>query len=210
MRLFRPPERRCSREAPAALKGTNVPRMTFNRKPRRNTIKPPVHSDHRSVPSSAEAGQPFLSEGSPFLESVRQLVARGIVANSTGSLLKSQIVSLVQNYSGELRYVTGQLPDLFLDLCDMMVTGSLARMPEPAFKVYLAVMLYSDTPEEDKLKDIESIKDMTGIHDVSELKQALSHLVDDGYIESPENPRALRSRPGVARRSEEADEVALK
>ncbi len=144
--------------------------------------------------------KPVPAQIDSFTEKMKMQIDIGILAHTPAMAFKTRVIELVQSYSADIAHLNEKPSELFLDLCDLLVSGKLSKMPDEIFKTYMVVMTYSCTPEKLRLKDWQSLKEMTGIADDAALDSALQRLKDDGYLESVEEPIVkMRPRAGKAK-----------
>lgn len=146
-----------------------------------------------------------------FAEDIRRILIEVRDTGVDGSELKSHVVARVQDYSFELSFSEGAISELFLELCDLMLDGRLARIPEDALRVYLTVLAYAETVEADLLQDFKTLAELTGLPDPSAVKAALMHLETEGYIGSPDDSSlpGKNLRPGKDREDEVSGESSV-
>lgn len=99
-------------------------------------------------------------------------------------ILRPKIIELLEWHSAELELLGEDASEIFLGVCDMMASGSLAKMDPDAFKVYLVLIAYKDTAQRNILRDSRSLSELTGIRDLSALGDALEKIRREGYIDS--------------------------
>lgn len=148
----------------------------------------------------APARKAGSDESDPFVESIRRILDEGRISRTEGSELKSLVVARVQDYSIELSFSGDAISELFLELCDLMLDGRLAKMPDDAFRVFLAVMAHTDTTVPDSPQAPETLAELTGITNPSAVEAALQHLRVEGYLQPPGAP----PRPAKGLRGTEA------
>jgi hypothetical protein len=123
-----------------------------------------------------------------FTKEIKAIMERGNVASLPGDKLKTLIVKKVQDYSAEIELLKEEIPDLFLNLTDLILSGRLSRMHPDVLKVYMALgILWSNSTGVSKAFGAE-LSELTGIKDEPILKRALDDLKALGYIDSPEKP----------------------
>lgn len=123
---------------------------------------------------------PFV-EGDPLRESVKRLIERGIMAQMPGGAFKRQVTMRLQSYLAELPFIVDEVSELFLVLYNLLITGKLARMPDDLFKVFLTIVAYSNAEMMEK-KDLEFLKEKTGIKEIATLERTLLELERKGYL----------------------------
>ncbi len=147
--------------------------------------------------SAASLAKPVESvplQMDPFIISMKRMIDLGILAHTSADVLKSKVIQQLRIYTGETNLLNEEVSGLFLDLCDLLLSGRLAKISSEVFKTYMVVMTYSCTSEKEKLKDMAALKKMAGIVDDNVLTFALERLKDDGYIDSTEEP-VVEKRP---------------
>jgi hypothetical protein len=123
-----------------------------------------------------------------FLDNIRKMLENGSIGKMPANLLKIQIVTQVQTYSGELPFIKGNISGTFLLLCDLMVSGRLSKMSPDAFKIYLVLMALQDEVIEACPIIQEELADLAGITDSLAVRSALEALKEEGYVESTDCP----------------------
>ncbi|MCE5242884.1 MAG: helix-turn-helix domain-containing protein [Desulfobacteraceae bacterium] len=141
-----------------------------------------------------------------FADDIRKILIEVRDTRVDGSELRSHVVARVQGYSFELSFSEGAISELFLELCDLMLDGRLARLPEDALRVYLAVLAYAEAVEADLHQDFETLAELTGLPGPSAVKAALLHLETEGYIGAPDDSSLPGKNPSRGNDSE--DEVS--
>lgn len=146
-----------------------------------------------------------------FAEDIRRILIEVRDTRVDASELKSHVVARVQDYSFELSFSEGAISELFLQLCDLMLDGRLARIPDDALRVYLAVLAYAETVEADLLQDFETLAELTGLSGPSAVKTALLHLETEGYISASDDssPPGKNLRPGEDSEDEISEESSF-
>ncbi len=130
----------------------------------------------------------------PFLAGIKKMIDSGDLARTPSVAFKAHIIEQVQSHSYDLSLLPVEVSDLFLDLCDLLLSGRLSKMSEESFKTYMVLMTYSGTPEKQRLRERNALKMMTGIDEEAILDEALKQLREDGYIESLDDP-IIKRRP---------------
>lgn len=132
----------------------------------------------------------------PFDDSFRNkilvLIRNGILANSSGTILKFEIKRLCQEYSFQLKDPDFPLSELFLTVTDMMLNGEISRLPDNACKVLIALLALEDSVVDDPKRTAAFLRKASGLNS-NELEDALQHLESSSYIISTERP-VLRKR----------------
>ncbi len=149
----------------------------------------------KSAPSAKTGKEENTIAVDSFFEKIKQMIDNGKIASMPGNKAKTEIVSTVQDYSGEIPFLPGEISKLFLNLCDLMLDGRIGRMPPDAFKVYLVISIYSYGIEPEQLAlDNTLLQKLTGISEESVLREAMETLENEGYIESSDDPSGRRTR----------------
>lgn len=157
--------------------------------------------------SDSSTVEPVAAKSDPFIENIKKMIDIGLVAREQATAIKSLVIKEVQNHSAEVARFNGDVSDLFLDLCDLMVSGKLSKMSDETFKAYIVVRTYSCTGEKNRLMNMSAIKEMTGIPEDSALADALQTLKNDGYIDSVEEPIVKKRLKPSKTRDEGAEKV---
>jgi hypothetical protein len=120
-----------------------------------------------------------------FSDQLIHLIDRGLMSSLSGGAFKDRVISLVQEYSR--RMAEGEpLSALFLGLCDFMLDGHLAKMPESALKIYIALNTH-DHLRKDK-SAVEIMAKMSGLS-MADVKQAIEYLRANGCFDTAEEMR---------------------
>jgi hypothetical protein len=126
--------------------------------------------------------------GDLFLSEMWKMVEEGQIARMSGNALKSELILKIQSYSTDIPLMHGQVSDLFLKLCDLMVEGEIGKMHPDTLKVYLILLLLNfGSTEYEKELDPLMLQKYAGITDSESLRNALSQLKEEGYMNQLEN-----------------------
>lgn len=128
----------------------------------------------------------------PFLDLIRKMIESGELARSGHNDLKAHIVLQVQVHSSEIPYLRGEMSQVFLGLCDLIIGGKLSRLSPEALKLYTVILTDASTNEQPRKSAL--IKQITGIADDETLNIAFQQLQEGGYLDAGRNLPSHRKR----------------
>ncbi len=121
-----------------------------------------------------------------FCDQLRHIIERGLMAGLSGGAFKNYMLSVVHEYSKKIGVEGEQTSALFQSLCDLMLDGYFARMPENALKLYVILNIYRYS--ENEKQELKSLREMSGLS-VHDVKQAMEYLRASGRFISAEEKR---------------------
>jgi hypothetical protein len=125
-----------------------------------------------------------------FTREIKAFMEAGGSASMPDHAFRATIVKKVQVYSAGLELLSEKIPELFLHLTDLIVSGGLGKMPPDTLRAYLAlIILTSGSISKRPSKTLAAeLSELAGFRDETVLRKALDELKDLGYIDSPEVP----------------------
>jgi hypothetical protein len=128
-----------------------------------------------------------MASGSPrrrkvedgFSDRLQYLIDRGLMASMSGGTFKNFIVSEVQEYSREAALEGEPHSALFFSLCDLMLDGHFAKIPENALKLHVLIAIYKYMPLDESA--LENMTKMSGLSE-SDVAQAMEYLEENGWL----------------------------
>ncbi len=140
-----------------------------------------------------------------FSDHLQYIARHGLMAGMTGGMFKNFMVSQVQEYSRRIALDGEPHSALFMTLCDLMLDGHFAKMPESALKVYLIMNIYRYQPLEKSA--LEIIRELSGLP-AREVGEAIEYLDENNWLFSSDRKRlsgssivSFRSRDSGVRKS---------
>ncbi len=131
-----------------------------------------------------------------FVAKVLNLIESGCMARMSGDAFKTLLVNKIQGYSHQIPMLEEDVSPLFLNLTELMITGTFAKIPPDAFKVYLILAIYGKVAG---MRDqTNKLLELTGIDASIKLEKALEDLQTMGLIFSVDEPVVKRVKPDAA------------